>query len=88
MKDNTDKSRFELEENGLVTFADYQLDGDRLYIKHVEAPEQARGTGSAGRLMQQVAEHAKANSYRIVPICGYAAVWLKRSAEYKSLIAG
>ena len=87
MKNDTAAHRFELEENGLVTFANYQLDAKTLYIKHVEAPAEARGTGSAGRLMQQVAEHAKENDYKIVPICGYAATWLKRHAEYSGLVA-
>jgi len=36
--DNPDRSRFELEERGLVAFADYRLHGDRLVIPHVRRP--------------------------------------------------
>lgn len=85
MKDNTERKRYELEENGLVTFADYKLEGNTLYIRHIEAPVAARGTGSASRLMQAIAENAKTNNYKIVPICGYAGAWLRKHKEYSGL---
>ncbi len=88
MKNNIEKNRFEIEENGLVTFANYRTENKTLVINHVEAPVEARGTGSAGRLMQQVAQHAKDNGYNIVAVCGYAAAWLKRSPKYKDLVKG
>ena len=67
MKNNQEKSRFEIEENGLVTFANYNIDGKKLVITHVEAPVEARGTGSAGRLMQEVAQHAKQKKDKEAP---------------------
>ena len=57
--DNPERSRFELEEQGLVAFADYRLHGDRLSIPHVEAPPAQRGTGAAGRLMTGVLDIAR-----------------------------
>ncbi len=45
--DNAARSRFELEEQGLVAFADYRRRGDHLVIPHVEAPPALRGTGGA-----------------------------------------
>lgn len=84
--DNTDEKRYELAVDGHTVFADYSLNGDALYIHYVEAPPELRGTGAAGRLMEGVAQTAKANNWRIVPICGYAAAWLRRHKEYHSLI--
>ena len=79
-------ARFERDENGLTSWADYRRVGERLYIDHVESPVSLRGTGASGRLMAAVATEARAKSLRIVPICGYAASWLRRSAEFADLV--
>ena len=84
--DNADAQRYELAVDGHTVFADYSLSGDTLRIHSVEAPPELRGTGAAGRLMDGVAQIAKDNGWRIVPICGYAAAWLRRHKEYHSLL--
>ncbi|EJL21858.1 putative acetyltransferase [Caulobacter sp. AP07] len=76
---NPAQSRYELQVDGLIAFADYRRDGDRLVIPHVEAAPALRGTGAAGRLMARVAETARSEDVKIVPLCGYAAAWLKRN---------
>ncbi len=77
--DNAARSRFELTEDGHVAFADYRRAHGALIIDHVEAPEALRGTGAAGRLMQGVADTARAAGETITPHCTYAAAWLKRN---------
>ncbi len=86
--DNAEDKRFELEVEGKTVFADYSLDGDTLRIHYVEAPPELRGSGAAGRLMEGIAQLAQDNHYKIVPICGYAAAWLRRHSEYHSLLHG
>ena len=76
---NPAKSRYELQVDGLIAFADYQRSGQRLVIPHVEADPALRGAGAAGRLMAKVAETARGEGMKIVPLCGYAAAWLKRN---------
>jgi predicted GNAT family acetyltransferase len=85
--DNLEKSRFELEEQGLVAFADYRLDGGRLVIPHVEAPPALRGTGTAGRLMGGVLDEARRRGLKVVPVCPYAAAFIQRHPEYQDLVA-
>jgi predicted GNAT family acetyltransferase len=86
VQDNTGRSRFELDVDGLVVFASYRRQGDTLAIYHVEAPPRLRGTGAAGRLMRGVAEVARQEGRTIVPYCGYAAAWLRRHKEYRDLL--
>lgn len=76
---NPGLSRYELDVDGLLAFADYQRAGQRLVIPHVESDPALRGQGAAGRLMAKVAETARAEGMRITPICSYAAAWLKRN---------
>jgi hypothetical protein len=80
-------ARYELDEQGQTSWADYRLAGGRLFIDHVEAPMALRGSGAAGRLMAAVAADARARSLKITPICGYAAAWLRRSREFGDLVA-
>ena len=85
--DNVARHRFELAEAGAVAFADYRRDGERLVIPHVEAPDALRGAGAAGRLMDGVVAHARAEGRKIVPICSYAAAWLQRHPEHADIVA-
>lgn len=86
LRDNAAQGRFEMDEQGLTSWADYRLAGERLFIDHVEAPPALRGTGASGRLMAAVAAEARARGLRITPICGYAAAWLRRSPEFHDLV--
>lgn len=78
MQINEERARFELEKNGSLAYADFERSGDVLKILYVFSPPELRGTGAAGELMQQIADYAHAQHLDIVPICGYAAAWLKK----------
>jgi uncharacterized protein len=79
--------RYEWDEQGLTAYADYRLAGDRMYIDYVFSPAPLRGSGASGRLMAALAADAKARDLRVTPICGYAAAWLRRSPEFRDLVA-
>lgn len=85
VRDNRDLQRFELPVGGLVVFADYRRQPGRLVITHVEAPPELRGAGHAGRLMQGVAEEARAEGVRLLPLCSYARAWMQRHPEFRDL---
>ena len=85
--DNRDRSRFELDIDGRIVFANYRRQGSTLVIPHVEAPPALRGTGAAGRLMRGVMETARAEGLRVLPLCGYAAAWIRRHPDYHDLLA-
>lgn len=80
-------ARYEMDEQGQTSYADYRREGARLYLDYVFAPLALRGTGASGRLMAAIAAQARAQDLRITPICGYAAAWLKRSKEFGDLVA-
>ncbi len=78
--------RYERDEAGQTTYADYRRTGDQLYLDYVFSPPALRGTGASGRLMQAISRDAHAKGLKVTPICGYAAAWLKRSAEFRDLV--
>ncbi len=85
--DNAARSRFELEEQGEIAFADYQRRGDVLIVPHVEAPMALRGTGAAGRLMEGMLDMIREQGLKIVPSCPYAAAYIRRHPKYEDLRA-
>ena len=84
--DNRAMNRFELAVGNQTVFADYRRAGRTLVISYVEAPPSLRGTGAAGRLMEGVVEAARAEGLKIVPLCGYAAMWIRRN-QHSDLLA-
>ncbi|WP_164225832.1 GNAT family N-acetyltransferase, partial [Stenotrophomonas maltophilia] len=70
--DNVEASRFELDLEGQIVFANYRREPSSIVIFHVEAPIPLRGTGAAGRLMEGIVVLAKAEHRELVPLCSYA----------------
>jgi len=86
-QNNTAKSRYEYQVDNATAFANYHIKDGILYIDYVEAPEQLRGTGAAGKLMQWVMEQARRDNIKVIPVCGYAAAWLRKHQEYEDMLA-
>ena len=85
VRDNRELHRFELPVEGQVVFAEYRRQPGRLVITYVESPPSLRGAGHAGRLMQGVAEEARAEQVKVLPLCPYARAWMQRHPEYRDL---
>lgn len=80
-------ARYEIDEQGETAYADYRRTGERLYVDYVFSPPALRGTGASGRLMAALSADVRAKGLKITPICGYAAAWLRRSSEFRDLVA-
>jgi predicted GNAT family acetyltransferase len=78
--DNMVAGRFELVVDDEVVVAYYRREQSTLIIDWVEAPRHLRGTGAADRLMRGILDRANVSGWRIIPVCGYAATWLRRNA--------
>ena len=68
-------------------WADYSVQGNRRAILHVEADDELRGSGAAGRFMQQLADHARKSGTKLIPRCSYAVAWFKRNASQADVLA-
>lgn len=86
--DNKALGRFERIEDGMLSFADYELRGDTLVLPHVESHPDLRGRGAAGRLMEGVLAVAHQQGWKVLPLCSYAAAYIRRHPEHSSLFAG
>ncbi len=57
-----------------------------IVIDHTIVDPSLRGQGIAGELINKVAEMARAEGLKIVPVCSYAIVKMTRTDEYKDVL--
>lgn len=64
----------------------YRLHGTRMDIVHTEVPWQAEGHGIAGALVQAALDHARAQGWRVRPVCSYVAAYIRRHPDTQDLL--
>ena len=82
---NEAEHRFEAWIDGTLAKLDYIQDGKNFVITHVGVHPDLRGQGIAGRIVQVSLEYARENNLRVVPMCSYAAAYIRRHPEYAEL---
>ena len=87
IRDNTARSRFELEAGGVTAFMNYRLIGDVIELNHTETPVAARGRGLASRLTKGVLDDLRVRGLKIVPRCPFVRAYVERHPEYRDLLA-
>jgi len=84
--DNSERHRFEQEEDGKLVFASYRMQGATYALVHVEADPQLRGTGAAGRFMTALMDYARGRGLKLQPFCSYARAWFQRHPDDADLL--
>ena len=82
---NQKENRFETWIDGNLSKLDYIQDGKNFVITHVGVHPSLRGQGVAGRIVEVSLAYARENSLRVVPMCSYAAAFIRRHPEYAVL---
>lgn len=82
---NEAKKRFEVWIEGFLSKLDYIQDGKNFVITHVGVHPELRGQGVAGKITQVALEYAKAKSLRVIPMCSYAAAYIRRNPQHADL---
>ena len=84
---NESQQRFELKLDNLLSVIDYKRHGNDLTLPHVGVPQPLEGRGIASELTRTALDWARAENYRVIPVCPYVQAWLKRHPEYQDLIS-
>ena len=82
---NPAENRFETYIDDKLSKLDYIQDGKNFVITHVGVDPSLRGQGVAGKIVQVGLEYAKEKSLRVIPMCSYAAAYIRRHPEYAEL---
>jgi predicted GNAT family acetyltransferase len=76
---------FEVWIDGHLSKLDYIQDDKNFVITHVGVYPALRGQGIAGKIVEASLEYAKQNSLRVIPMCSYAAAYIRRNPKYLEL---
>ncbi len=82
---NPAENRFETRIDGKLCKLDYLQDGANFVITHVGVHPDLRGQGIAGRIVEASLDYARDHSLHVVPICSYAAAYIRRNPQYADL---
>jgi predicted GNAT family acetyltransferase len=81
VSDNRPEHRFVLDADGRAGELTYQVDGDRLVLRHTEVDDSLRGQGAGGRLVRAALVRATDDGLTVVPRCPYARRWLREHPD-------
>ena len=82
---NVAEKRFETWAGNQLSKLDYIQDGRNFVITHVGVHPELRGQGLAGKITQVSLEYAREHNLRVVPMCSYAADYIRKHPEYMEL---
>lgn len=79
--------RFEVSVDGAHCVLEYELADGVMTITHTGVPTQVGGRGIASALMAAAMAAARAEHWKVVPACSYAAAWVQRHPDSRDLLA-
>ncbi|MBS0322043.1 MAG: N-acetyltransferase [Proteobacteria bacterium] len=83
---NAAAQRFEARIDGQLAHCDYRMDGATMKIVHTEVPPAYEGQGIAHALVEAAIAHARAQHYKVLPLCSYVRAYAARHPELADLI--
>ena len=87
VRDNKTLSRFELDVEGAVAFANYRLTPSAVIITHTETPQALRGRGVASQLVEGALQLIRADGLKVIAGCGFVVDYLSKHPEFADLVA-
>ena len=86
VRDNKAQSRFELDVEGGIAFANYRLTPSAVIITHTETPRALRGRGIASELVKGALELIRTDHHKVIAGCGFVVDYLQKHPEYGDLV--
>ena len=86
VRDNKLQSRFELDVDGGIAFANYRLSPSSVIITHTETPRALRGHGIASKLIKGALALIRADGRKVIAGCGFVVDYLRKHPEYGDMV--
>ncbi|MBO9669205.1 MAG: N-acetyltransferase [Sphingobium sp.] len=81
------RSRYELEREDGIAFAEYERRDGLIIATHTVTPPALRGRGIASRLIKAMLGDARAQGLKVLPLCSFVADYFDRHPEEQDLRA-
>jgi uncharacterized protein len=79
-------NRFEAHIGGKTAFLTYRRMPGKLVLVHTEVPTEFAGHGVGSKLVRAGVEFAREQGITVVPLCPFAADYIRRHQEYVDLV--
>ena len=87
-EDGPTGGRYKVSEEGHLAEMTFSRASPRLIIiDHTEVPQALRGQGVGDRLVARAIEDARAEGFKIFPLCPFAAAQFRRHPEYADVLS-
>ena len=78
--------RFEIVIADHTAVLNYTRQDGTLIFTHTGVPHELEGQGIGSRLVKAGLEYARANNFKVVPVCWFVAQYIQRHPEYQTLL--
>ena len=85
---NQDENRFEIQLDDGLAMVEYMQPGKNIIFTHTEVPPAYEGQGIASRLAKHALDYARAEGFKVQPLCPYIKGYILRHPEYKDITWG
>lgn len=79
--------RIEANVDNNLCYIEYRLQAPVMHVLHTIVPDAVGGRGIAGKLTEFALDLARANHWKINPVCSYTAAYFKRHPQLEPLRA-
>jgi predicted GNAT family acetyltransferase len=59
---------------------------DKFVINHTEVIPEAKGTGAGKFLVEGAVNYARANNFKLVPVCAFANAMIRKHKEWQDVV--
>ncbi|MDN4753058.1 GNAT family N-acetyltransferase [Porphyromonadaceae bacterium W3.11] len=85
--DNQEKNQYEYHIEGHVAKIEYIKSAkNEIFLTHTEVPRVLEGRGIGTSLVRDVLEDVEKQDLRLVPLCPFVAMYIKKNPEWKKLV--
>ena len=86
VRDNKALSRYELDAEGGLAFANYRRTPSAVIITHTETPRSLRGHGIASELVEGALQLIRAEGLKVIAGCGFVVDYLQKHPEFDDMV--
>ena len=86
MRDNPERSRYEVELDGACAIAEYSLADGMILFSHTEVPPEHEGKGIGKALIRAGLAAARERGLQVIPVCPFFAGYITRHEEEHDLL--
>ena len=86
VRNNEERGRYELVEQGHLAFAAYEIDGSVITFTHTVVPPALQGMGVASRLIAAALTDVRNRGFKVRAQCPFVAAYIAKHPEWQDLL--